>query len=423
MIRRIMVSSSYLMLTTVVTSGLGYGYWVVAARLFDAYVVGYLAAVVSAMMLVTTVGNMGLGLGVAYLLPEAGRRWSSLVNGVLLTVAVVAALLSAVLIFGAALLQMELGRIAASVPYLAAFVATSALWTLAFVLDQVLTIEQVAGLVLVRNTISSLLRLAALPLITWLGLGDAQDDLALIAAWGLSALLSSAVVAIRFARHNPGVRRLSWAVSPRGVREVIPLSATNHLLTAVIVAPSLVLPIAVTQLLSVEENAYFYTTWMVATILFTVPYASSTALFAHTAADETLGRASINRVIALTMAVVVPLALAVILTRDVVLSFFGPAYVAHGSGLLVGLACASIPLSLFQLYIGIQRVRKSFANALVVATIGSVLSIAATLMVGATYGLTGMGVALGGAYLITGLVCAFEFWVQPRLPRAGQLAD
>ncbi len=65
---------------------------------------------------------------------------------------------------------------------------------------------------------------------------------------------------------------------------MLPLSLRNHLLNTAELAPGLVLPLIVSVFLSPEANAYFYTTWMVATLLITVPQSTSRTLFVHGAA-------------------------------------------------------------------------------------------------------------------------------------------
>jgi len=66
------VNGVWLMANTVATGLLGVGFWAVAARLFPASTVGREGALVSAMVGVSAIGQLGLNAVVARFLPLAG---------------------------------------------------------------------------------------------------------------------------------------------------------------------------------------------------------------------------------------------------------------------------------------------------------------------------------------------------------------
>ena len=69
-IRHFLLSSASLMLSQVITAGVGFVFWVVASRLFDQASVGLVAAIVSGLSLVGTLGALGLGTLLIYELPR-----------------------------------------------------------------------------------------------------------------------------------------------------------------------------------------------------------------------------------------------------------------------------------------------------------------------------------------------------------------
>ncbi|MCU1356224.1 MAG: hypothetical protein JWM89_1642, partial [Acidimicrobiales bacterium] len=71
-----------LLLSSVITSVLGLGYWVLAAHLYDEEVLGRGAALVSAMVLVTSLATAGLKRGLIRFVPTAGTRARGLVGRV-----------------------------------------------------------------------------------------------------------------------------------------------------------------------------------------------------------------------------------------------------------------------------------------------------------------------------------------------------
>lgn len=403
------LSSAHLFLTTLVLNGFGYLYWIAAAHLFSVHVVGYVSVSVSAMLLITSVGNMGMGMGLAYVLPLARHRWSAIVNTVLLTVLLCAAGLSLLIIFGAAALRLPLGSIAHSPPYLAVFVATTTVWTFGFVVDQILTVERATSLVLLRNGLGSALRLLILPVV--LLLGPALATAGLLGVWVVSAVPALLVVVMLFARRNPHGRRLEWRIDRRVIREVVPLSLSNHVLMTLYQSPGLVLPLIVSTLLSTEANAYFYTTWMVSTILSTIPAATAMSLFAQGAARQDLSSRTFKTVLGVTLAAIVPLALGIAVARHPILLLFGAQYAAHGSGLLIALAGSAIPLSVCSLYISAQRIRRDFKRAFSVALLIPLTSLSLVYLAIPRYGLMGVGLALLGSYTLVAGLCLGDLWL------------
>ncbi len=408
------LSSVHLFLTTLVTSAFGYLYWIAAAHLFSDETVGHVSVLVSVMLLITQVGSMGIGLGLAYVLPQAEQRWSSIVNTSLLAVVVSSALVSGLIIAGAATLHMAIGQVLSSGILLGVFVLGSTVWTVGYVLDQILTVERATSIVLLRNSISAIARLAILPGALLLGRAGATGAASgLFGAWGVSAALSLVVVIPFFARSNPHGRRLAWRIDHRVIREVVPLSLSNHILTLIFMLPGLVLPLVVSGLLSTRANAYFYTTWMVATILFTIPVSTSMSLFAQGAARQHLDTQAVNKVLGVTLAAVLPLAIVVGGAHTVVLSLFGAAYVEHGSGLLMWLAAAAAPLGVCSIYVSAQRIRRHFRRAFGAAAATALLTLLLVVVVIKQQGLTGVGAAVCISYAIVALFCLVDLYLIP----------
>lgn len=408
------LSSVHLFLTTLVTSAFGYLYWIAAAHLFSDETVGHVSVLVSVMLLITQVGSMGIGLGLAYVLPQAEQRWSSIVNTSLLAVVVSSALVSGLIIAGAATLHMAIGQLLSSGILLGVFVLGSTVWTVGYVLDQILTVERATSIVLLRNSISAIARLAILPGALLLGRAGATGAASgLFGAWGVSAALSLVVVVPFFARSNPHGRRLAWRIDHRVIREVVPLSLSNHILTLIFMLPGLVLPLVVSGLLSTRANAYFYTTWMVATILFTIPVSTSMSLFAQGAARQHLDTQAVNKVLGVTLAAVLPLAIVVGGAHTMVLSLFGAAYVEHGSGLLMWLVAAAAPLGVCSIYVSAQRIRRHFRRAFGAAAATALLTLLLVVVVIKQQGLTGVGAAVCISYTIVALFCLVDLYLIP----------
>ena len=404
-LRWVAVGSTHLVAMLVVTSALGYLFWIAAARLFNPSVVGLTSAAVSTVFLISEIGNFGMGLGAAYVLPDARERWGRMVNAIMLAVGGFALLSSLVVLAVAGALPLGFGGIEGKPGFLPAFAATSTIWVIAYVLDQILTIEDATRLVMLRNGLGSVVRLLALPFL--LLMPSLDPVIGLLSIWGVSASLSVAVAVVMFARQNLAGRRLTWRIDSRAIVEVLPLSITNHVLTTVEWAPRLVLPLIVLAALSPEANAYFYTSWIVAVILYQIPASVTRVLFARGAAAERLTNAAVLRVLAVTVSVVAPLSAAVALLRDPLLSVFGADYARNSSDLLALLALAAIPVSVSNIYIIAERLRRSFSRAFLFSLAIAVLSLGGVSLTLGRYGLLSIGTVMLASYSAISVVCIF----------------
>lgn len=401
-------SSVLLVAATAVTAVLGYVYWTLAARTVSPNSVGYATALVSAMVLVGEVSSMGLGFGMAYALPGAGHRWSAIVNSALLLVGLAAAALSLIFISGAALLRLRLGEIVHTPLLLTVFVITCTLWAMSLVFDHILVVERTASLLLIRQSLAALARLALAPLALFSAVVD--SGFALFAVWGASVLLSCAPAATLFAFHSPLHRHLGPALDISSVWQILPLSAKNYAFAITSMLPYLLLPIIVSNILSFEHNAYYYTSFMITNLFLSMIHATNFTLFSHNAASGDLEPRKFNRILIGMYAFVGPAVLLLIGARELILAMFGPAYVEHGSTLLLWLALLAFPKTLTELYTTERRIRREFRAAFALVAFCSLGTLALTPFLLLSIGLPGVGVAYVSTFAAAAVYCAYDLW-------------
>src|SRR5690349_593593 len=75
-------NSIYIMGTTILTSLLGYLYWIIAARSYSTHDIGLASALIAAISLTSNLSNLGLGSTLVQTLPRStsGRAWSLTFN-------------------------------------------------------------------------------------------------------------------------------------------------------------------------------------------------------------------------------------------------------------------------------------------------------------------------------------------------------
>jgi O-antigen/teichoic acid export membrane protein len=353
-------NSVLIMLSTVGTSGLGYLYWMIAARELPRSAIGTATALISAATVVSMVANLGLGHMFIQRLPGVpAATWSRIVSAGLLLgcAATAAASLAAVLV---------LPRVAANFGFLAgpagtaALVATAVALTASMLLDYVFVAHRASQGMLWRNLTLAGGKLVVLVGLTAAGLGSAW---AVVVAWTLPSLAVTAYTLWRsLPRLRPGYR-LAGAGLGAELQYVRGSLTGHHLINLAQAGPSALLPVLVTARLGAADNAHFYMAWMTASVLFMVSPAVASALYAER--TNAGGRsASLPRAALVVLVVIGAPATGLFLAGGWILTLFSPAYAAGGATLLKILVLAAIPDAITNLAVAHWRSQTALRRCL-----------------------------------------------------------
>ena len=380
-------------------------FWLLAARVASPREVGLAAGAVSAMMLCTQVAILGFGSAVIIHLKANQKRLSVLLNSALSLVVVASAALSVSFIVVAAAVLGQLDVVAHSALFAGFFVTASVCGTLGILLDQTNTALRRGDQALVRNIAFGAATL--LGLIVVAVAGPALSAEAIFLPWALAGVLATAVGVRQLRRSVQGYRprpSIDAPLSRRLVRSALP----NYLLSLADRVPALVLPIIVTELLSPAANATWYGVWMMAFVVYTVPVQIGLTVFSEIARDPMSEVRAVRRGIRTSLAFAVPLAAVVALAAEPLLSLLGRHYASGGVTPLRILVLGCLPLTVVQAYFASARARGRLREAIAVAAIGAVLSVAAAAVAAVEGGLTAMALAWVGAQVPTALWAAWR---------------
>jgi O-antigen/teichoic acid export membrane protein len=123
------------------------------------------------------------------------------------------------------------------------------------------------------------------------------------------------------------------------------------------------LPVLVTARLSSTDNAYFYTTWMMAGIFLIIAPAVSQSLFAEGAHNPHQLLVKTRSALAAIGAILIPGVVGILALGGILLSAFGPAYRDHATGLLRLVLLAAVPDAITNVCVAVLRVRGRLATA------------------------------------------------------------
>jgi O-antigen/teichoic acid export membrane protein len=381
-------NSILIMASTVGTSGLGYLFWMVAARSLPADAVGAATALISAATVVSMLSNLGIGHMFIQRLPGTPAEvWSRIVSGGLLigcTATVIASVAAAVV----------LPRMAANFAVLnaPALVATAVALTASTLLDYVFVAHRASHGMFWRNVALAAGKVVVLPMLTESGL---HDEKAVLLAWTLPSIAVTVVTLVSSPQRLKAGARLTTEKLTAEVKHVRTALKGHHLINLAQAGPGALLPVLVTARLGAGANAHFYVAWMTASVLFMVSPAVASAFYAE---RRNAGNVEVKKAATLILAVVGAPAILLFTAGDHILALFSSSYAA-GGGLLKILVVASIPDAITNLAVAHWRSRGNFHRCrnlnLVMATTTLLLT---------WLWLPGLGIAAAGLAWLAGQV-------------------
>jgi O-antigen/teichoic acid export membrane protein len=434
-------NSLYLMASTVVTAGLGYVFWAVAARAFTRQEVGIGSAVISLCGTVALLTYLGSSAMLIERLPASER--SSGWTAVLLRVCLATAMVTAVATAGAipALMRSPDYRMFfSSEPPIIVTVIGGVAWTLVNLLGAAFIAARRADRFLTIQTLISGAKVLFALLFAAAGTGAAG----LVGAWVASAVLGVGVGAGwliprmglgRRPGYNPRRRTAVTANTWLGQRQrarhrrpfVLPSAASarhmlgQHLTSVGGAMTPLVLPVLVVLRLGATLNAYFYITWMVGGVFFMVSPSVAFALFAEGVRAHSDLRSVVIKALCVIALLLAPAIVVMIAGGRLILGLFGTSYAAAGYGLLILLAISALPDAISNVAVSIFRVTQRLRYSAVLNLGILVVTLASSWVLMPSLGIAGVGVAWLGAQTL-GAIASLPAYMQiPRLPKPNRL--
>lgn len=350
------------MSTAVVTSILGYSYWILAARTYSTYDLGLASALISVMTLASTLANLGIGSTLVQMLPqrESGYAWSLTLNAGFVTGMLSSLLAGIVAAVVLPLFSPQFSIVGHQAGYTLALVLGVPLTTGTTLLDQAFVAERAANNMLVRNVAFSVLRfpLLVLPLLLLTHAGA----IGIFSSWVIATAMTLIGGLLLIVRLRRGYCFAIWGMA-RQIRSMISSLAGHYFINLGGLAPMYLLPVFVAIRLSPTDNAYFYTTMKVGDAFFMMSFSVAQSLFAegsHRAENLSHKVRASSIFIAILLA---PAMLICFLSGHFIMSLFGPGYATHTNVLLAIYIVAAIPDGITNVYVSVLRVRRRLRHA------------------------------------------------------------
>jgi O-antigen/teichoic acid export membrane protein len=386
--------------SSILTSGIGMVYWVLAARTYPANLVGLNSAIISVMMFLGGIAQLNLADGAIRFVPNAGKQTGRFVQIISLISLALAAL-------GSLIFLSQIGHWAPTLAFLGAgpalaiwFTLSTMGWAIFALQDGILTGLRRAPWVLVKNTAYSLVKVILMLIFV-----TSLPQLGLYASWsvGLAIIVLPTIIIIFRSLLPQHMRQEPQILEPLALRPVARYVAGDYAGALAWLACISLLPIMVLQIVGPTANAYYYLSWQISLLLIAISGNMGSSLVVEATLHPENLREYSYRVMVQAALIVGPAAAVLILIAPYVLLLFGQAYSTEATALLRLLALSTVAYIPTIVYVSMAQVRRRISR--IILALGSlcvlVLSLSALLL--PRFGILGAGYAwLAGQVLVAG---------------------
>lgn len=391
----------FLLSNTVFGAGLGFFFWVVVARFFTTGEVGVAGAVISAMNILSLLSLLGFNAAIIRFLPRAEKP-VLFINTCLTVSGIASAVVAVVFFIGIDWWSPALSQLKSNPFIILAFISLIVVWTETSLTDSIFVAGRRSDFVLVKTAILAILKipLPALLVVFFRAFGIAGS-------WGLAAAASLGISLIVLVRRVHPDYIFRPALDFGTIRHVLSYSTGSYIVGLIDSLPVLALPIIVLNAAGPEQNAYFYVSWMIATLLFSIPSSASLSLFAHGSHFEEELWLSVRQALTFSYLLLVPGMIVIFVLAGFLLGLYGPDYASSGATLLRVLVFSALFTGINTTYNAVLGVTNHIFELELLTVVKAVLALAGVYLVVPAMGITGIGYVWVGVQALASIYGLF----------------
>lgn len=380
------LNSIFMMASTLIVSASGFVFWLIAAHLYNDTQVGLATALISVVTFIMNLSILGLNYSIIRFLPKLRKSadQQQLLSNSFVVIAVASTLCAALFLGGLAIFSPKLLFVREQPLAMLAFIFFTIAVSLDFMTESIFLALRSGKYIFLKNVLVSIGKMI-LPLF-FVPFGA----IGIFVAWA-AALSSALLVSFYILRRTFQFRFVASFVKSK-LPQMVSFSFINFVVGLLGIAPPLIIPLIITNTLNPAMTAYFYVAFMIANLLYTIPYATTQSLFAEGSHDEKNFLHSIKKAFRLIGGLLIPSILVLVFFGGFVLSIFGKSYSSEGMQFLQILAFAGIPVSINYIGLTFLNVKQKMKALLVINAIGTTAIIVLSYVL-REYALTGIGLA------------------------------
>jgi O-antigen/teichoic acid export membrane protein len=396
---RLFRNSLNLMLSSGITSVFGFLFWIVVARSFDTAAVGLAGTLLSMSLLLSLLSMVGFDTIFMRFLGKSEQK-NELLSGGLIGGSVASVVIATVFCLLLPLVSPELSFVTESIWTVAAFVGFTWLNTIVALTNAAFIAYRRTSFVLVVGIIFSVIKVGLPAFLT------AGGPMAIFVIVGIAQIVNAVLNVWLLVRHLHFKPTLSLRVGVMAGKLRFGLAAyTSNILNLL---PASLLPILVINNLGASSAGYFYIAFAIASLLYTIAFATNQVLLAEASHGEAPLGHYVRKGAKMISALMIPAIAILFFVCPFILGLFGDSYQDGATGILRVLCLNGVFVianSLINFYF---KSTKNLQAMLCMTATNAILTIVLAQLFIAPYGLLGVAVgSLLGSMLAMFVGCAF----------------
>lgn len=367
----------YILLTSFSGIGLGFFFWLIAARLYSKYDVGVAAALISSLSLILLLSRVGLDNSAMRFYPE--KNSNSIFNTYIFITLILSIILS---IIYADIFIKEFADITMNSSYFKlGFILLALASSLISTSSNIFIILRKAKFSFIQNILMFSRIVLLLPLAF-------SGSFGILASYGISMTLAILVAYIYIQKMGINI---NTDFNFKFLADTLSFSIGNYISNIFLLSPNYIIPPIILYYLGPEKNADFYIALGFGSIISIIPSAISTSLTVEGSHGAGLRNGVIRSIILITF-ILIPIGIFFYSYGGSLLELAGSSY-KEGIDLLRIITIANIIGAPVSICIAIFRVKKIIKDALYVSIIYFMATIFFSIYLIQDHGLMGIGYA------------------------------
>lgn len=369
------INSFFIMLTLIVSSGIGFIFWILAARIYSTISIGINTALISSITIITTISLLGFDQSIIRFFPENDKSKifsTSIIISLFFTTIVCILYITSIDLW-----SPTLSIIKSNIVPFYIFLVANVINTLAG--SAFLALRR-AKYYFLQNLITGSRLILLFPFIIIGSLG-------IFNSFGVSfifATIFSIILLYKFGIHPK-------FLDETFLKDSYHFSAGTYIFNLLTTAPSLILSIIILNILGAEQTAYYYISLTITSILYIIPQSFSTSIFVEGSHGEPLKKNVLKSIISILL-LLIPSTIVLYFLAPFLLIIISPNYI-NALEIFRFMVLSSFFMIFFYIFVSIKKVQKDIKNLIFIGIMYSILLLSLTYVLMLKYGL--MGVAYG----------------------------
>jgi colanic acid/amylovoran biosynthesis protein len=380
---KLFLNSFNLMFATGTTAGFGFLFWIIIAHSFHSATVGVATTLLSTSFLISLLGMAGFDTIFVRFLPKSKRKNDEINSGLIIS-GLASSLLAVIFCLLTPIIAPRLGFLYHNPSYLLWFVLFTVFTTWNSLTNAVLIAYRRTSFILLIDIVFSVIKVS-LPLLIKTG-----SPMTIFVMVGIAQVVNvslSLAVMMKFFRYRPALR-----ANFEYLKDVARFGSSMYVANLLNLMPDSILPIIVIDKLGPSSAAYFYVTFAIANLIYTIAFATNQALLAEAAADEDNFVQHARKGFLISSALLIPTVIFMVVLAPFILSFFGHGYANGGASTLRIMAASGFLVMVYSFLSFIFKHTKNLRAIISMTAVNAVVILTLAVYL-ARYGLVGIGFA------------------------------